>query len=283
VALVSLTNSSDLTDLCAEHDNITVYHRGDVRYATVIATHPTFTNATEICPTNWDNCPSGVPDTNYFDYLYAKPYDDGTNYLIIHRLTNFWRPYGMVVMTNGTFCETNIHYIELGRNIPGTTNWPTFLAMYSEGYTRLVPFPTLSNTNLCMGSSVIIGPAEIAERPYADIESVDVRMGSQTLFITYRNGEGTALADLNTLSRSNATVKLTMDFPGGKPFLTLRSMHVTDTNCDVSHVEWVDHYGTVHIDPIKSFQGGVGREWFYRRVIASTHNESAPDIRIVLQ
>ena len=287
-ALIAATNGT-VPNSCPEYDYVTVYHQGDVRGFSIIATHPQFDFSCCECPTNWYGCPTNTTSTDYTNgaphFDHQKVFDDGTNLLLINRLSAFWRPHGMFVFTNGVLCDTNeIHFIELARKIPDTNQWPTFGAIYCESYTRWIPFPPLGYSNVCMGISAVIGPAVIAERPYADIYSIDYRIASQTLFVTYRNG-GTATLDVSTVTRSNAIVKarLGVDFPTDKPFVTIRSMWVSDTMCDVAYVEWVDTSSISHTNSIMSFPGGIGTEWFYRRYTPSAHTPSAPSIRIILQ
>jgi hypothetical protein len=191
----------------------------------------------------------------------------------------------MTVTTNGVYpldSSAEVHYLELGRNIPGTTEWPEYLVLYADEYLRLIPFPPEGSTNVRYGSSVIVGPAQIANRPYADIAAVDYRPASQTFLVTYRAG-GTALLDAGSVSRTSALVAVTVDFRTDQPFCTLRSMFVFEGNADVDHVDWMDLSGALHSDPIRGFSGIVGTEWFFNRKSSSVHNPSAPDIRILFK
>lgn len=67
------------------------------------------------------------------------------------------------------------------------------------------------------------------------------------------------------------------------PFVTFRSMFVAEGNADVGRVRWRDTSGVMYDDPIIAFAGGEGSEWLFYRSSRSTHNTSAPDIRIRLE
>ena len=279
-ALVMATNDS-YADTCAEHDNVTATLRGDVHGFSITATHPTYVVTNWSCDEDWSNCPPNPPDTNYpFTPLVTEVFNNGIDIVKLHRESLFWRPYGMRVTVNGSNGYDDIHFVELYRRTPEGDGWPGFFVLYSDGYLRLIPFPPVGHDKVCFGSSVIPGPAPVAFRPYADIESVDYDTSSRTLSISYRTG-GSALFDVNTLTRTNAVVEVVVDYPTSDPFCTVRSMFVENGNSDCDTVEWIDTSGAVHTDPVMSFAGTVGKQWLFKKVVPSKHNNSAPDIRIV--
>jgi len=136
---------------------------------------------------------------------------------------------------------------------------------------------------VCFGSSVIIGPAAAAQRPIAEIVSVTYVSQSQSLEIKYRDG-GSAVIILRDVNRDLTRVQVNLNYQASAlPFATFRSMFVADGNADVDYVKWVDAAGVMRDDPIMTFPGGEGTEWFFDRQTRSRHNTSAPSIRIRIE
>lgn len=280
-AFVSVTNGSYKDD-CAEHDSVNVKISGGVSGFLVIATHPTnyvvsdYTN----CMENFSNCVSECWSNYPFSTNELKKDYDGL-YVIANRDEIFWRSNGMTVTCDGLpYFEDNIHYIEIGNKILGVDEYPQYFVLYCDGYMRLIPFPPMNHKSVCFGSSVLIGPAVGSRRPYADIESVDFRSVSKTLFIKYRAG-GTAILDFGIVSRTNATVKVIVDYATDQSFCTLRSVYVADGNSDCDYVSVTQNNGVIYHYPIMSFTGGDGIAWFFHRRIESIQRQSAPDIAII--
>jgi hypothetical protein len=276
---VSLNNS--FPDVCAEHDNVAVMFKGNVQQFAITATHPSYTPSDYLCNANFDNCPAG---TNA-DYEFPDPTtwntSTGSYWASAYRKSLFWRPRGMDYAVNGSWLPgaTNVHELDIGKNIPGTSEWPGFLTVYADGYIRLIPFPPAGQSSVCMGSSVLVGPADPAERPYSDIASLDLRLTSETLFITYRSG-GSATIDFSTVSRTSAVLKVSGNYATNQPFCTLRSMFVTNGNSDCDTVTWTDNSITT-TNRIMDFVGGSGTNWLFSRRTHSIQRDSAPDIRII--
>ena len=282
-SLDSTTNNSYVSP-CAEYDSVDYPHFGDPSNYWITATHPTWavTNYDNI--EDFSNCPTGNPDPvyNFSPILFhSNVYDDhATQYMQVNRLAQFWRPQGMTVYVNGVKWYDDIHFVELGRFITGSDGeWPIFLVLYCDGNLRLIPFPPVGHKKVAFGSSVIVGPAPIAYRPVVDIASVDYNTSARTLFVIYRSG-GSATLDLNTVTRTNAIVKVAVNYPTDLPFCTLRSMFVDFGNSDCDTLEWKDLSGNIYDVPIMSFVDAPGTDWFYKRSFQSKHNNSAPDIRI---
>ena len=177
---------------------------------------------------------------------------------------------------------TDIHYVRVYRKIAGANEWPQYFVIYMDGNLRLIPHPPVGVTSVCFGSSVIIGPASIALRPIAEITSARYVSASKSMEVLYQTG-GSATLDLQEVNRTIARVPITVNYPTSTlPFATFRSMFVINGNADVDHVLWRNTSGALHDDPIMTFSGGEGTEWFFYRSSWSQHNTSAPDIRIRL-
>ena len=65
----------------------------------------------------------------------------------------------------------------------------------------------------------------------------------------------------------------------GRPFATLRSMYVTETNADVARVALREtHARAWREEPIMAFRQGEATDVWTGRTVPSLHNTSAPDI-----
>ena len=266
-------NSSYLTT-CAEEDNVNVPIFGpQVTHFRVVATHPVY------CPCAYDGCPpdfSGCPPDGDGGTVTCSDlwYEDGVNVVVVCTDTAWWRPYSMAVIANGKTADA--HYLVLHRKIQGVDSWPQFLVLYQNGNVRLKPHPPEGIEDVCFGSSVIIGPAAPATRPYADIQEVRVNPSALSLDITYGNAE---TAHINLfVDRSQAVAEVEMGYSTSTeiPFITFRSMWVDDGNCDVAYIQSPD--GDFPI--LGSWTSLNGPWWFFHRKSWSKHNTSAPDIRI---
>jgi hypothetical protein len=283
-ALFTVINNSYVSP-CAEYDSVDVPIRGDVTKFSIIATHPTYTVTNYTSREDFSNCPQTPPDTNY-DFVALPPngvkiFDNGTDYLVVKRGAQFWRPQGMFVAINGVTNYSDIHYIEIGRRIPGANEWPIFFVLYEDGNVRLIPFPPLGQNSVTFGTSVIVGPAPVAYRPYVEIRSVNYHTATRKLDIEYYD-DGSSTLEFSTVTRTNSVVKVAVNYPTAEPFCTIRSMFVETGNCDVDTLIWKDLDGSWHTNSIMSLTNDIGTEWFSTRLIPSKHNNSSSDIRIVL-
>ena len=196
----------------------------------------------------------------------------------------------MTVTVNGNTAskETNMQQVALVRYIPDSSGeWPNFFVLYCDGNMRLIPFPPAGHPSVSYGSSVIVGPTDLTystdgleARPVCEIDSVDYRTASKTMFVNYKSG-GTAVLDVTNVTRTQAVVKVTVNYPTHKPFCTLRSNYVSEAKCDTGTVVWKDLENVTHTDQVMSFNGSVGKEWFFTRATPSVTRNSAPDIHIV--
>jgi len=260
---------------CAEEDNINVpifAPRVD-RYR-IVATHPSYCPCVyDGCPADFTNCPPGswgVADTC------SKIFDDGLTVVRVCTVGAWWRASSMDVSVNGGG-STSCHYVILHRRIADESSWPEVLVLYEDGNLRIKPHPPAGATDVCYGSSVIVGPATLGPRPYADVEAVQITVGSSSvrLDVTYGGGE-TAAIDF-TVDRTRAIADVaTTGFPDH--VAVLRSMWVADGNSDVDSVETAA--GTKAI--LTGWTNLEASAWFFHRQVVSMHNTSAPDIRIVL-
>jgi hypothetical protein len=259
---------------CAEDDNVNVpiFASSVDRYC-VIATHPDY------CPCVYDGCPadfSGCPAGSGGTEICTKIYDDGINVVRICSLSDWWRVSTMAVEVNGEG-DHACHYLVIHRKITGASSWPEVLVFYQDGNMRIKPHAPDGYSDVCYGSSVIVGPASLGSRPYADVEAVQVTAGlvSLQLVITYAGLETAHV--VFTVDRTRAVADVAMSgFPDH--VAVFRSMWVEDGNADVDSVETTA--GSVPI--LSEWDKLAGTAWFFHREFESTHNTSAPDIRIVV-
>lgn len=287
-APLAVASNYSYPDLCAEHDNVNVALQGEVTRFAIIATHPAYGPTNCDCSPDFNGCPPQTNLLHQYAFLAGGIYDNGEDYLKIRNETNFWRPKGMAVTVDGqlrlvdeTNRTDNVQCLQIGRKTSDADSWPEFFVLYADGNLRLIPLPGPHQEKVCFGSSVVVGPAPLRKQPFCEIASADYRTATRTLLLTYRTG-GTATLDLNTLTRTNAVVRVQVDYPTDQPFCTFRSMFVTAGVSDCDSVWWKDAHGLPHTQPIMSFTTGSGTEWSFRRNTISVHNQSAPDIRIVI-
>src|SRR5205085_6118489 len=161
----------------------------------------------------------------------------------------------------------------LSRKIADEFSWPQFMVLYEDGNMRLKPHPPAGVADTCFGSSVIIGPAMPSERPYVDIKRVDINPATLCADIYYSVGEAHACFSVN---RSQAVAAVQINYRSTNPFATFRSMWVADGNSDVDHLQT----GIGDFPILSAWNHLSGPSWLFHRNLRSSHNTSAPDIKI---
>lgn len=267
---------------CAEEDNINVPLFGSqVKKYRIVATHPAYDVGTDNCNEDFSGCQVNTNSKNpYNDSCFDDPankmFDDHDSNAIWGCLEPNWnRPYTMHVTMSGL--ERDVHRIVWLKKIQDNDQFPQFFVLYENGYARVKPHPPTGRIDNCFGSSVVIGPAvALSSRPYADIDQVLVNPDTMSLDLTYKNG-GTAHITLS-VDRTRAVAEVDADYPTSNtmPFTVFRSMHVADGNADVDHIQTVQ--GDFSIE--SNWAPLTAKWWFFHRLTRSTHNTSAPDIRI---
>ena len=237
------------------------------------------------CLDDWTNCDGLGGD----DFVFENPtdpknppklYDKEGLYLQYNRDATWWRPNGMNVWIDDDNPVSDVHFIEIGENIENTKEWPKYFVLYQDGNVRLIPFPPVKIEDVCFGSSILVGPADISTRPFAAIESVHYLSSTKVLEITYRNGDrfNIILKDI-TREKAELRVEIVELNNPSIPFVTLRSMYVNDGNADVGKATLFNS-DEVNEFSILSFTEGIGSKWQFYRSILSQHNQSAPDFEI---
>lgn len=175
---------------------------------------------------------------------------------------------------------TRFHRLVLHRKTPGVDSWPQVFVLYEDGNSRLKPLPPIGRADTFFGSSVIIGPAAVSQRPIVDLENISVfiledEFRTPCISVTYINGEHAQLCLVVNQERAILHVWVGYN-TAAVPFATFRSMVVADDNADVSHARVQSGHRE-----ILGIQGRLeGSEWWFYRQVRSRHNTSAPDILI---
>jgi len=229
---------------------------------------------------DWTGCPPPDPDDggsapDTFIDLYHK----SSNVDVIGaKVDKWWRPgEAMTIKVVGGDTLTNAHYFQLYHKVPDTEcDYQQILVLYEDGYARILPLPREGEDWIPFGSSVIIGPAQEAERPHSDIDEVIIDPENLTVDITYGDGSKAHLQlssdRTQTVVNVDGITYNTTDYP----FATFRSMWVEDGNADVDHIYTQD--GTYPV--MGDWQILDGNWWFFNREIVSKHNTLSPDIMI---
>lgn len=266
---------------CAEEDNVNIPLIGDnVHQFRITATHPLYNIEADNCAANFSGCSQRAPlapTTVSCDTLY----DDGTNVFSVCSDTEWWLPNQMTVTIGGD--SATGHRLVWNSKIAGENSWPEVLVLYQDGNMRLKPQPPIGVNDVCFGSSVIVGPATPDSlRPFVEIEQITINPSKLSLAVLYKDGT-TSQLDL-TVNREKAEVTVLANYDTSESFATFRSMYVTEENADVARVTTaVGDYALLDILPTAwspAWSSLAGPYWFFYRQQSSSHNTSAPDIRI---
>ena len=148
-----------------------------------------------------------------------------------------------------------------------------------DGYWRARPLPPKNLSWSAYGSSFLVGPIEMKERPIVDIKEVVFDPNTKTFRLAFTRG-GSATVRLEALDTDKQALDVTLDTPvNDLPFAALRSMFVSEGNSDVARVglrakdsqRWLQ-------EPVMDFMRADAAELWAGRLVPSRHNTSAPDM-----
>jgi len=228
---------------------------------------------------NWippdDDGGESVPDV--FIDLYDKPGDVGIDITGVI-VDKWWRPdEAMTIHVVGGDTLTGAHYFQLYHKVPDTeSDFQQVFVLYEDGNARVLPLPKEGEDWIPFGSSVIIGPAQEAERPFVDIDEVTIN--PQELWIDIVYGDGST-AHLEFFSDRMQTIIDVSDITYNTincPFATLRSMWVEDGNADVDNVKTQEGEFSI----MGEWETLDSDWWLFNREVVSIHNTLSPDIKI---
>ncbi len=277
---VQVTNASEPV-LCAEKDNVTLnFASPEVRRFRIEATHPVYIGGLKddrFAP-DWTACEdisaatSEVPPPRKVTF-----YEDVELWLTGFSFKNFWRDKD-VPFRVGDRVEHGLHLVQLW--VRRHERAEEVLVLYpADGYWRIRPLPPAHLGWSAYGSSLLVGPVEVEGRPLVNIKEIAFDRPTLTFHVTFDRG-GRAAIRLSGLDRERLTLDVTLDEGVvGRPFATLRSMYVTETNADVARVALREtHARTWREEPIMAFRQGEATDVWTGRTVPSLHNTSAPDI-----
>jgi hypothetical protein len=284
----ALAENHSVPTPCAEHDNVNVPFISPGPAETIVsfrieARHPGYVFEQDHGEEDFTNCPPPTHQDTFFpDPGAFSIHDDGITAIVAIRLDRWWRPRGMTAI--GSRGEVrDAHFLAVHRKV-ADGHYPQVLVFYSDGNLRLKPLPPPDRLDTLFGSSVLVGPAPLSDRPFVTVRSVEYRATSDSLEIIYEDEEAASLY-LEDATRESTRVRVEAHYATRRThpdvaFATFRSMYVAERNADVDHVVWKDGAGQVRDAPIMAFAEGLGGEFLFKRDLMSRHNTSAPDIWI---
>ncbi|QCI64471.1 hypothetical protein [Phreatobacter stygius] len=278
-ATVRVTNESVPT-LCAEEDNVDLrFHSPSVRRFRIEAQHPAVIGSIvqDSTAPDFTNCTITDKADHRFTPRRVVLHDDPRLRVVGITFDKFWRPERVPVTVAGRRDE-GFHLIQLFWKGRGQQPYE-FLVLYPvDGYWRIKPRPPRHLRDIVYGTSFLVGPIEVMQRPVVNLSAIAFDPASLTFDLTFKAG-GTARLKVQTVDRLRVAVEVELEQPVvNGPFAGLRSMYVAETNADGAHVDWrAPAENRWHQSPVMNFQGGQGIEVRLGRHLASRHNTSSPD------
>ena len=267
--------------LCAEKDNVDLeFLSPAVRQFRIQAVHPAYINTivTDRWSPDWSSCDMSNDPAFAGKGRRVTFWETPDYWLVGYTFESFWRP-GAVPFRVGDRVETGLHLVQL---------WTRFreraeevLVLYPpDGYWRARPLPFADLRWTAYGSSFLVGPVELQERPIVALKSVSFDPADRSFRLEFLRG-GAAKLTVSRLDQDRITLDVTFDaaMPDGVPFAALRSMYASESNSDVAKIAWRRKGAEGWSEaPISTFPGGAAAELWAGRTVVSRHNLSAPDI-----
>ncbi len=278
---VEVTNASEPV-LCAEKDNVTVNLASkDVRRFRIEAAHPSYigTIQRDSFEADWTGCTApgdpkaGTPQPPKRTTLYEQ-----IDFWVVGlTFADFWRPSTATVRI-GDRVTKNIHLLQVWMIRP--MGGEEVLVLYpQDGYWRLRPMAPPGLAPTAYGSSFLIGPVDVEQRPIVKMKEIAFDPKTKTFTLAFERGGSATVAMTKTDQNINA-LDVTFDrVIDGRPFAAMRSMYVTEFNNDVARIA-VREKGAKgwREDGIMSFTRASATDVWAGRVAPSRHNTSSPDL-----
>jgi hypothetical protein len=277
---VEVSNASEPV-LCAEKDNVTINLQAPgVRRFRIEATHPAYvgTLQRDSNEADWTAC-GDIPR----DPVNAAPpkrktlYEDIEMWVVGLTFPTFWRPATATVRI-GDRVEKGLHLLQVWMIRP--MGGEEVLVFYpQDGYWRLRPLAPQGMAPTAFGSSFLVGPVEIDQRPIVRIKEVAFDPKARSFTLQFERG-GSATLKLAKVDQSRHVLDVSFDRAiVGQPFAAFRSMFVTDFNNDVARiaVREKDAKGWRE-DNVMSFKRATATDVWLGRIVPSRHNTSSPDM-----
>jgi len=272
-------------DICAEKDNIQIdFVSPAVRSFRVQAIHPVYIGGIGVDRYAPDFSSCSFFTNKYFgeDGERVTLYETPSLQIVAYRLPNFWRPARTPIRIGQKTFE-GFHAAQLW--VRHRERAEEVVVFYPpDGYWRIRPLPFGDMRWTAYGSSFLIGPVEVQERPIVDLSAIAFDPASKTFTLEFRRG-GSARMTLQALDQDHVSLDVAFDgaMPADLPFATLRSMFATETNSDVARAAWLPKGADAWSEgSIMDFRKGEVTEFWAGRRLPSRHNTSAPDMSFSL-
>lgn len=184
-----------------------------------------------------------------------------------------------VTILNGTTVN-NAAYMRIYRRVPWVVDgFSQVFVMYQDGNVRLLPVTPHGLDWIPFGSSFLIGQSNYSSlRPCSPIKRMLIDPHLLTIKLFYADGGFASVRLVTTLMETQLHISdlIYANDAALYPFFTLRSMYVSDGNCDVDQFN-VEGQVRGILDPWGTQYGNFFA--FYRKCI-SMHNTQSPDITL---
>ncbi len=277
---VEVANKSEPV-LCAEKDNVALEFSSPlVRQFRVQAVHPAYigTIAVDHWAPDFTSCDMTHDTAFHADNSRRVTFYETPDFWITgYTFPSFWRP-NTVPVRVGDRVEKGLHLIQVWMRYRERAE--EVLVLYPpDGYWRARPLPFADMRWTAYGSSFLIGPVEVQERPIVAIKDIAFDPATKTFTLNFERG-GSATLTLDVVDQSRIALNVSVNgLPDNLPFAAMRSMYATETNSDVAKVAWrkkgAEGWGEA---PIMSFPKTSLTEIWAGRTVPSNHNTSAPDM-----
>jgi hypothetical protein len=287
-ASVTVSNHSRAT-ACAEEDNVSLHlWAAGITRLRVEALPPPYLDQVDrdITTPDFSGCNfdgSAHPTDPAYRFREGRVVlHDGPRWRIVGlTLPTFWRPQRVPVRL-GQRTVRGIHLLQVFAKAPDASPPREVLVLYpADGYWRIKPVPAPRFGDGVYGSSFLLGPVVDDGRPVVNIASIRIETRPLVLRLRFADG-GQARVAVAGASRERTALDVSFAPPWHRatPFATLRSMHVSPDNADVSEIRWrQDANAALQVQPLETVQRIEATDVRFGRSIPSRHNTSAPDLR----
>lgn len=280
---VEIRNESEPV-LCAEKDNVTIKAISpEVRRFQIEAAHPAYIAG--LLRDNWDADWTACDMTG--DPAFKAPvpprrvtfYESIEYWLVGYTFPTFWRPADTTFKV-GDRVEKGLHLVQLWK-LGKTGSYEVLVVYPQDGYWRTRPLPPQQLSATAYGSSFLFGPIEQdGGRPVVNIKEVEFDPATLSFKLNFKDGSAGTLK-LDSVDENRMVLDAVLDKPvtGGKAFVALRSMYVTEFNNDVARIA-IREPGAKgwREELLMPFSGGKATDIWMGRTTHSRHNTSSPDM-----
>lgn len=280
---VEVRNESEPV-LCAEKDNVTIKAISpEVRRFQIEAAHPAYIAG--LLRDNWDADWTACDMTG--DPAFKAPvpprrvtfYESIEYWLVGYTFPTFWRPADTTFKV-GDRVEKGLHLVQLWK-LGKTGSYEVLVVYPQDGYWRTRPLPPQQLSATAYGSSFLFGPIEQdGGRPVVNIKEVEFDPATLSFKLNFKDGSAGTLK-LDSVDENRMVLDAVLDKPvtGGKAFVALRSMYVTEFNNDVARIALREPGAKGWREELlMPFSGGKATDIWMGRTTHSRHNTSSPDM-----